>query len=324
MDVKSTYPVIDSLQSSDWNGELFQSLASSGMDAVHVTLAYWEDCNQTLEIIGQWNRWFREYSNLILPVYSVDDIARANRTSRTGIILGFQNSSPIEQNLDYVEIFHQLGIRIMQLTYNNQTLLGSGCFEEGDGGLTLFGKNVIREMNRVGMIVDLSHTNEQTSLDAIECSNHPVAITHANPLSYHNVPRNKSSRLLAALGESGGMLGFSLYPLHLENESDCTLESFCKMVAQTAELMGVQNIGIGSDLCLNWNDDQLEYMRAGTWDFQLVDKPSWPPYPTWFNKFEDIQNIADGLGRYSFNKEEVRMILGGNWLRFFTSGFQSH
>ena len=324
MDLKSTYPVIDCLQSSDWNRDLFQSLARSGLDAIHVTLAYWEDCTQTLEVIGEWNRWFRENSDLILPVYTVDDIALANRTSRTGIILGFQISSPIEQNLDFVEIFHKLGIRIMQVTYNNQSLLGSGCFELGDGGLTLFGKNVVREMNRVGMIVDLSHTNEQTSLDAIEVSNHPVAITHANPLSYHDVPRNKSSKLLSALAESGGMLGFSLYPLHLENESDCTLDSFCEMVARTADLMSVKNLGIGSVLCLGWSDDQLEYMRAGTWDFQLMDKPSWPPYPAWFNKFEDFQNLPDGLEKVGFSDEEVRMILGGNWLQFFSTGFLSH
>ena len=327
MDLRTNFPVIDALQASNWNRQYFRSLVDAGFDAVHATLAFWQDSRETLKTVGRWIRWFRDHEDLILPVRSVDDIEHANETGRTGIILGFQNSSPIEDDLSLVEVFHSLGVRIMQLTYNNQSLLGAGCYETDDSGITNFGKNVIREMNRLGMIVDMSHTSERTCFEAIEFSERPVAITHANPLSFHNVVRNKSDELLIELAHSGGMLGFSLYPLHLANGSDCTLDEFCQMVAKTAELMGVEHIGIGSDLCLGWQSDYLEYMRSGTWRFakELDDESSelvvWPDYPTWFQHAGDIRNVHDGLRKAGFTQDELNLIMGGNWFQFFRYGF---
>jgi len=311
--------VIDALQSSDWNREIFQSLVNSNVIAVHVTLAFWQDCRQTLSAIGNWNRHFNENADLILPVRSVDDIDLAANTGRTGIILGFQNSSSIEDELALVEIFHSLGIRIMQLTYNNQSLLGTGCYESADSGLTRFGKNVIREMNRLGMIIDVSHTSERTCLEAIEFSDRPIAVTHANPLTFENVVRNKSDKLLRSLADSGGMLGFSLYPLHLKNGSDCTLQDFCEMVAQTAQMIGVEHLGFGSDLCLGWSDEQVSYMRNGTWNIENAsdDSAVWPAYPSWFQCNEDFPNIASGLQKAGFSDAEIEMIYSGNWYRFF-------
>ena len=322
MNLKESFPVIDALQASSWNREHFESLVDSGLDAVHVTLAFWHDCKETLSILGKWNQWFIEHEDLIFPVHSVSDIDEAGKTGRTGIILGFQNSSPIGDNLSLVQVFHTLGIRIMQLTYNNQSLLGAGCYEVKDAGLTNFGRNVIREMNRLGMIIDVSHTSETTCLDAIEFSARPIAVTHANPLTFHNVVRNKSDDLLIQLAESGGMLGFSLYPLHLADGTDCSLDSFCQMVGKTADLIGVEHLGIGSDLCLGWDASYLEYMRSGKWntvpktDSSISTGIEWPDYPVWFRSARDLQNIAVGLANAGFSEEEVRLILGGNWYRF--------
>ena len=128
----------------------------------------------------------------------------------------------------------------MQLTYNNQSLLGTGCYEENDPGITRMGKQVIKEMNRVGLVVDMSHSAERSTLEAIEISERPIAITHANPTFWHPALRNKSDEVLKALGESGGMLGFSVYPHHLKDGSNCTLESFCTMIADTVDLMGIR------------------------------------------------------------------------------------
>jgi len=139
----------------------------------------------------------------------------------------------------------------MQLTYNNQSLLATGCYEEGDSGVTRFGREVIKEMNRVGMIIDMSHSAEHSTLQTIELSQRPIAITHANPFRWHQALRNKSDDVLKALGHSGGMLGFSMYPFHLNNGPDCTLDDFCGMIMDTAELIGIDHIGIGSDLCQN-------------------------------------------------------------------------
>lgn len=328
IDIKDQFPVVDALQSTNWNREYFEELANSGLNAVHVTLVYWQDCRETLSEIGEWNRWFIEHSDLITLVRTGEDISKAHQEGKVGIILGFQNSSPIENDLNLVQILHDLGIRIMQLTYNNQTLIGAGCYESNDSGVTKFGKNVIREMNRVGMIVDLSHTSEKTSLDAIRLSERPVAITHANPLFFHQARRNKSTELIVELANHGGMLGFSLYPLHLMGGTDCTMKAFTDMVLRTADLMGIENIGIGSDLCLGWDSDQLEYMRSGKWTFEpdpgdaKSSDAVWPDYPSWFRSMGDFQNLANGLEDAGFSSEEVGLILGGNWFRFFKDGFK--
>ncbi len=322
MNSSKSFPVIDALQASNWSRSHFAALADAGVDAVHVTVAFWHDCMETLAKIGQWNRWFEQHQTLILPVRSADDIERAQQSGRTGIILGFQNSSPIEDDFALIEIFHQLGVRIMQLTYNNQNLLGTGCYEKSDAGLTKFGRIAIREMNRLGMIVDVSHTSERTCFDAIEHSTRPIAITHANPLSFRNVVRNKSDELLKALGASGGMLGFSLYPLHLANGSDCSLEEFCEMVVRTADLIGVEHLGLGTDLCLDWGSDYLEYMRGGTWDDQDASAVHWPAYPGWFRKPHDLHNVARGLQQAGFSQSDVALIMGGNWFRFFREGMR--
>ena len=125
----------------------------------------------------------------------------------------------------------------MQLTYNNQSLLATGCYEDNDTGITRMGKQVIKEMNRVGLVIDMSHSGERSTLEAIELSDRPIAITHANPYDWHPALRNKSATVLKELSESGGMLGFSFYPHHLKGSSNCSLSSFCEMAAHTACLL---------------------------------------------------------------------------------------
>ncbi len=127
------------------------------------------------------------------------------------------------------------------------------------------GRDVVAEMNRVGLVVDMSHSGERSTLEAIEHSSRPIAITHANPASWHPALRNKSDTVLRALGESGGMLGFSVYPHHLKGGSACTLQDFCDMIARTADLMGIDQIGIGTDLCQDQPDSIVEWMRVGRW-----------------------------------------------------------
>ena len=174
-----------------------------------------------------------------------------------------RSPSCIEDDIGLVEVLHTLGLRFMQLTYNNQPLLASGCYEDGDNGLTRMGREVVAEMNRVGMVVDMSHSGERSTLDAIAHSARPTAITHANPASWHPALRNKSETVLRALAESGGMLSFSVYPHHLKGGSGCALKEFCKMIARTTELMGPERLGIGTDLCQDRPDSILEWMRSG-------------------------------------------------------------
>ncbi len=316
---------IDNLQYCNWSRKIFEINRSAGLDAVHVTIVYHEDFDELLLEIKKWDKLFHENSDLIFPGKNFKDIDKANKQNKTAIFFGFQNCSPIEDDIGLVEKVYQLGCRFMQLTYNNQSLLATGCYERVDSGVTNFGREVIREMNRMGLVVDMSHSAEKSTLDAIELSEKPIAITHANPSFWHPAKRNKSSDLLKNLSNSGGMLGLSLYPHHLKNNSNCTLESFCEMTAKTADIMDVTKIGIGSDLCLDHPDTVVEWMRNGTWSKSknygegTKNKPGFPKQPDWFLDARGFSNIEKGLKKVGFSDAETHGILGNNWYNFYKS-----
>ena len=319
--------IIDGLQYNNWSEDIFRQMNEGGVSAVHVTICYHEDFQEMVENVIVWNRLFEEYSDLIFQGRSSDDVLKGADEGRTAIIFGFQNCSPIEDNIGLVEICHQLGVRFMQLSYNNQSLLATGCYEEDDPGITRMGRQVISEMNRVGLVVDMSHSAARSTLEAIEISSRPIAITHANPLFWCDALRNKSDDVLKALAESGGILGFSMYPHHLKNKSACLLEEFCEMIARTAEMIGVERIGMGSDLCQNQPDRVVEWMRNGTWstdrDFGEGSAKSagFPEQPEWFRDNRDFINIFSCLRRKGFSENEVKRIAGLNWLEFFEKSF---
>jgi microsomal dipeptidase-like Zn-dependent dipeptidase len=239
---------IDALQYANWSEKIFEQMRAGGVDAVHVTIAYHENFRETVANMEQWNSYFERFPQLIFQGFSGDDVRLARDTGRTAIFFGFQNPSPMEDDIRLIEILHTLGVRFMQLTYNNQSLLATGCYESEDSGVTRMGREVIAEMNRVGLVVDMSHSAERSTLDAIEISERPIVVTHANPAFWHPALRNKSDAILKGLGETGGMLGFSMYPHHLKDGGNCSLQSFCQMIADCAEIMGVDHIGLGSDL----------------------------------------------------------------------------
>jgi membrane dipeptidase len=319
--------IIDCLQYSNWSENVFRQMNEGKVAAVHVTICYHEDFRETVENVVDWNRRFEKYSDLIIPGRSADDVRRAHAEGKTAIVFGFQNCSPIEDDIGLVEVCHQLGARFMQLSYNNQSLLATGCYEADDPGITRMGRQVIHEMNRVGLVIDMSHSAERSTLEAIEISERPIAITHANPASWHPALRNKSDTVLKALAESGGMLGLSLYPHHLNEGSRCTLEDFCTMIARTAEVMGMEQIGFGSDLCQNQPDTVVAWMRNGTWtrdtDFGegSANAPGFPDQPTWFRDNRDFKGIQAGMRAVGFSNTDIAKIGGGNWLSFFERSF---
>ena len=320
-------PRIDGLQYANWSEKIFKEMREGGLDAVHVTITYHETFRETVLVIERWNRWFERYPELIFSGRTAADVAKARETGRTAIFFGSQNPSCIEDDIGLVEVLHTLGLRFMQLTYNNQSLLATGCYEATDSGLTRMGRAVVAEMNRVGLVVDMSHSAERSTLDAIEHSMRPITISHANPAFWHPALRNKSDTVLKALAESGGMLGFSVYPHHLKDGSACTLQSFCEMIARTAELMGPERLGIGTDLCQDQPDSIVEWMRSGRWTKDVdygegsAAAPGFPPMPDWFADNRDFGRIAQGLARTGLSAAEVEGIMGGNWLRFFDQSF---
>jgi membrane dipeptidase len=320
-------PLIDNLQYVNWSEKAFRQFREGGVDAVHVTIAYHESFREMVLNLEQWNRWFERYPDLLMHGLTGNDVRRAKEEYRTAVFFGFQNPSPIEDDIGLIEICHQLGIRFMQLTYNNQSLLATGCYEEDDTGLTRFGKQAVREMNRVGMVVDMSHSADRSTLEAIDHSTRPIAITHANPHWWHPARRNKSDEVLKALTARGGMLGFSMYPHHLADGTQCTLESFCQMISEAAERYGVEHLGIGSDLCQDQPDSIVTWMRNGRWSKETdfgegsAEAPGFPGQPEWFRDNRDFANLRQGLVDAGFSQAEAGGIMGGNWLRFYDASF---
>ena len=314
---------IDNLQYCNWSREIFQINKQAGLDAIHVTIVYHEDFDELKTVLKNWENHFSENSDLIFHGKSFKDIEKAKSENKTAVFFGFQNCSPIEDDIGLVEKVYDLGCRFMQLTYNNQSLLATGCYEAIDSGVTNFGKEVIKEMNRLGLVIDMSHSAEKSTIDAIEISEKPIAITHANPSFWHPAKRNKSNELLKILSKYKGMLGLSLYPHHLKDGTNCSLESFCEMTAKTAEIMGVEKIGIGSDLCLNQPDTIVEWMRNGTWTKSKnygegsKNKPGFPKQPDWFKDARGFENLEIGLKKVGFSENEVNGILGNNWYNFY-------
>ena len=325
--MSKNYLIIDGLQYSNWSEEIFKQMNDANVAAVHVTIAYHEDFHEMVQNIIVWNKFFEEFPDLIMRGLEGHDILKAHEDGRTAIFFGLQNCSPIEDDIGLVEVCYQLGVRFMQLSYNNQSLLATGCYENFDNGITRMGREVIREMNRIGMVIDMSHSSETSTIEAIKCSRRPIAITHANPSVWHVAKRNKSNYILSALAESEGMLGLSLYPHHLKYGTECTLENFCSMIATTVDLMGIERVGFGSDLCQNQPDSVVAWMRNGRWTRKIdfgegsSKMPGFPKQPNWFANNDGFGNLASGLSDIGFSHAEIEKILGTNWLNFFNKSF---
>ena len=318
---------IDNLQYANWSEKIFRQMREGGVDAVHVTIAYHENFRETVLNFEQWNRWFEQYPDLIMKGEWASDVDKARDSNRTAIFFGFQNPSPIEDDIGLLEIVHTLGARFMQLTYNNQSLLATGCYEANDAGITRMGKAVIKEMNRVGLVIDMSHSADRSTIEAADLSTRPIAITHANPYSWAPALRNKRDDVIRAVTENGGMIGFSMYPHHLKDKSNCSLTSFCQMIADTAERFGIDNIGIGSDLCQDQPDSVVEWMRVGRWTKDIdygegsASAPGFPPMPSWFKDNRDFGSIEQGLASVGLHASEIAAVMGKNWHRFYAKNF---
>ncbi len=322
--------LIDGLQYANWSEKIFRQMREGGVDAVHVTITYHETFRETVLIIEKWNRWFEQYPHLIFQGRTAADVQLARDTGRTAIFFGSQNPSCIEDDIGLVEVLHTLGLRFMQLTYNNQSLLASGCYEADDTGLTRMGHTVVAEMNRVGMVVDMSHSGERSTFEAIEHSTRPITISHANPSSWHPALRNKSDDLLRALGASGGFLGLSVYPHHLKDGSACTLQSWCDMAALVVDLVGPTGVGIGTDLCQDQPDSIVEWMRVGRWTKTIdygegsADNAGFPAMPDWFQDNSDLAGIRAGLRAAGLDDATTDGVMGDNWHAFFETSFGAH
>jgi membrane dipeptidase len=319
--------LIDGLQCGHFDRGIFEDLQRAGVTCVTSTLGFWEGGLESLDSIGRWRHLATDCADLMAIARTVADIRAAAAGSRVAVLLGFQNASLFEGRIDYVGLFADLGVRVVQLTYNNANELGSSCYEHHDAGLARFGREVVREMNRAGILIDLSHVGEKTSFDAIALSERPVAITHANAASLLPHPRNKSDELIRALAEAGGVIGCAVYRNITPPEACASLRSWCEMVARTVDIAGIDHVGIGTDEDHNTTQRDYDWMRQGRWTRSVqygagsAAVPGKVAKPDWMPRIGALGGVRAGLAEVGFNPEETDKVCAGNWLRLYQSVF---
>lgn len=312
--------IIDGCNPSNWDAPgVLEHLRDGGVTAANATIAIWEGFADTVDRTAAWHRRFRERSDLILQVRTAEDIRRARAEGRVGIILGWQNISPIENDIERLEAFHVLGVRIAQLAYNIRNLVSNGCYEPNDDGLSLFGVKTVRKLNELGILIDLSHVGDRSSMHAIEVSEQPVAFTHTNLREFFDVPRNKPSDLIGALVEKGGVVGANAFPQFLPSGFDADLGEYVDGLERMIEVAGIDHVGVASDFCEGHDHAFWSYLGRlhGTVEHFDTRVPDPNPMIRGLGGSVDMSNIAGELGDRGYSEADVAKVMGENWLRIY-------
>lgn len=305
---------------------------AAGLGCVNTTVAVWESASETLAVLGKWRQLIADNGDLVAAADNVEDIERVASSGRTAIVFGFQNTAPVEHNIDLFGAFRNLGVCIMQLTYNLQNYIGCGYWEEKDTGISSrFGRNAIEEMNKVGILIDLSHCGERTTLEAIEMSASPVAITHANPREYvgkgvYGAGRLKTTEAITALASRGGVIGLTPNRNMTRNGAATTLEEFGDMVAWTVDRVGIDAVGIGTDYCPGHPRSVRTWWRFARWSRESAPAEQMKIAPhegwsEWMRTPAGLRNIMGELERRGFGSADIDKVMGGNFLRIFRKSF---
>jgi membrane dipeptidase len=306
--------VFDGLIIAKWGQQVFEDMHRGGLTAANCTCSVWENFRDSMDRIAQFKRWLHEYEDLLTQVYTTEDIRRAKVKGKVGICLGWQNTSGIEDRLEYLELFRELGVGIMQLTYNTQNLAGSGCYESNDGGLSDFGKEVISEMNRLGIVCDLSHVGPKTSRDVIKHSKQPVAYSHVLPSGLKDHLRNKSDEQLKFIADQGGFVGVTMFPAFLKSGADSNIHDFVEAIEYVIELTGEDRVGIGTDSTQGHGPEFIEWLNHDKGvGRKLVELGDIYPLRD-FKTLCDYPNLTASLVRAGWAEPRIRKVLGENWL----------
>lgn len=305
--------VIDGLIIAKWNRELFEDMRKGGLTAANCTVSVWEGFQATINSIVASQKLIRENSDLVLPVRTTADIRKAKEQGKTGILFGFQNAHAFEDQLGYVEIFKQLGVGIVQMCYNTQNLVGTGCYER-DGGLSGFGREVVAEMNRVGVMCDLSHVGSRTSEEVILESKKPVCYSHCLPSGLKEHPRNKSDAELKFIADHGGFVGVTMFAPFLAKGIDATIDDYAEAIEYTMNLVGEDAIGIGTDFTQGHGQDFFEYLTHDKGYARRLTSFGKIINPLGIRTVGEFPNLTETLLKRGHPERVVRKIMGENWV----------
>ena len=308
---------IDGLVISKFSRAVFEDMKKGGITAANCTCSVWHNFHDTMSNIAQWKSWFREWDDILVQVHDVNDIERAKIDGKVGIILGWQNTSGIDNDLDNLILFRDLGVRIIQLTYNSQNLVGAGCWETNDSGLTDFGHEVVSAMNDLGILIDLSHVGPKTSDDAIKYSKRPVAYTHCCPMLKQHA-RNKTDEQLRTIAKANGFVGFASYTPFLPKGEDSTLADCVSAIEYVINIVGENRVGIGTDWVQDQNIDFFNYLSSDKGKGKPTSTPhkKVPSMPKGLESLGSFWNFIPAMEEAGWSEGKIRKILGENWVNF--------
>ncbi|WP_153077034.1 dipeptidase [Paraburkholderia bonniea] len=310
--------IIDGLNISKFDRAVFEDMRTGGITAANCTVSVWEGFAKTVDNIAQMKRLIRGNSEHLSLVRTTADILQAKQESRTGVILGFQNAHAFEDNLGYIEAFADMGVRVVQLCYNTQNLVGTGCYER-DGGLSDFGREVITEMNRVGIMVDLSHVGGNTSAEAIAYSQKPVCYSHCLPSGLKDHPRNKSDAQLREIADAGGFVGVTMFAPFLKRGSEATLDDYIEAIDYVVNLIGEDAVGIGTDFTQGYSVDFFDWLTHDKGRYRRLTDFGKVVNPLGIRTIAEFPNLTAAMQRAGWRETRIRKIMGENWVRVFRS-----
>ena len=316
MSLHSASLVIDGLIISRWDRSVFEDMHKGGLAAANCTVSVWEGFKDTVANIASMKRMIRDNADLLRLVRTTADIEAAKREGKTGIILGFQNAHAFEDNLGTIEAFADMGVRVVQICYNTQNLIGTGCYER-DGGLSGYGHEVIAEMNRVGIMVDLSHVGPQTSTDAILASKKAVCYSHCLPAGLKAHPRNKSDEQLKFIADHGGFIGVTMFPPFLKRGIEATVDDYVEAIGYVINLAGEDCVGYGTDFTQGYGQEFFDLITHDKGRHRRLTDFGTVLNPAGIRTIGETPNLTAAMERAGWKPSRIEKIIGRNWLRVF-------
>ena len=294
---------------------------SSGITGFHnsVGLGGPTAYQDALTFLAAWQGFAGRNADVFSLVGRAGDLDHAKQQKKIAVIMGIQNADHFREPKD-VKTFYELGLRCSQLTYNEQNFIGSGSTDRVDGGVSDFGAEIIKAMNEAGMLIDVSHSGDKTTLDAIDISPKPIAITHSNCRALNNHPRLKTDEAIRKLAAKGGVMGITGVRMFVRDKEPTTIEHIVDHIDHVVKLVGIDHVGIGSDSDLNGYDDmpadQLKMLRGSyKSSYAFRDKLD----TDGFDHPQKTFDLAEALIRRGYSDDNIAAILGGNFRRLLGS-----
>ena len=306
-----------------WNQDSFTALSKSGYTGFNASLNS-RNLETAINSLTEWQMRIKENPDRLIYAQSADDFIQAKKENKVAVVMGFQNATMMEKSIDNLDILYQLGTRWIQLTYNQRNLLGDGCTERTNAGLSDFGIEAVERMNELGIIIDLSHCGHQTTLDGIKFSKSGASINHSMCEALHkNHPRAKTDEQIRAMADKGGVIGIiSLgYMIGPKLGTETTLETYVDHIDHAVKIGGIDHVGLAADFAIqglkatgatreNWYVPRLTRFKPSY-------KVQWPPWIPELDTTERYRHVAKLLDKRGYSTGDIEKILGLNWLRYF-------